>query len=112
MLLTEVMGAGFDEDDSVSLFSLLNKPTKNTSFDVSSACFGPITGMVDSYFDLHKDARGFLFDGFPVDRCTTPYFSTKRSDCVPLPLPGGPKRMRLNISLICLGVWTNIMYES
>ena len=21
--------------------------------------------MVDSYFDLHKDARGFLFDGYP-----------------------------------------------
>jgi hypothetical protein len=48
MLLTEVMGAGFDEDDSVSLFSLLNKPTKNTSFDVSSACFGPITGICGS----------------------------------------------------------------
>jgi hypothetical protein len=27
-LLTEVMGAGFDEDDSVSLFSLLNKAYK------------------------------------------------------------------------------------
>lgn len=24
-----------------------------------------VIGMVDSYFDLHKDARGFLFDGFP-----------------------------------------------
>ena len=24
-----------------------------------------VIGMVDSYFDLHKDAKGFLFDGFP-----------------------------------------------
>ena len=24
-----------------------------------------VIGMVDSYFDNHKDARGFLFDGFP-----------------------------------------------
>ena len=24
-----------------------------------------VIGMVDSYFDAHKDARGFLFDGFP-----------------------------------------------
>lgn len=24
-----------------------------------------VIGMVDSYFDKHKDARGFLFDGFP-----------------------------------------------
>jgi len=24
-----------------------------------------VIGMVDSYYDLHKDARGFLFDGFP-----------------------------------------------
>lgn len=24
-----------------------------------------VIGMVDSYFDQHKDARGFLFDGFP-----------------------------------------------
>jgi adenylate kinase len=24
-----------------------------------------VIGMVDSYFDLHKDATGFLFDGFP-----------------------------------------------
>lgn len=24
-----------------------------------------VIGMVDSYFDLHKEARGFLFDGFP-----------------------------------------------
>ena len=24
-----------------------------------------VIGMVDSYFDRHKDARGFLFDGFP-----------------------------------------------
>lgn len=24
-----------------------------------------VIGMVDSYFDLHKDARGFLFDGYP-----------------------------------------------
>jgi len=24
-----------------------------------------VIGMVDSYFDKHKDAKGFLFDGFP-----------------------------------------------
>ncbi len=24
-----------------------------------------VIGMVDSYFDLHKGAKGFLFDGFP-----------------------------------------------
>lgn len=24
-----------------------------------------VIGMVDSYFDHHKEARGFLFDGFP-----------------------------------------------
>ena len=24
-----------------------------------------VIGMVDSYFDQHKDAKGFLFDGFP-----------------------------------------------
>ena len=24
-----------------------------------------VIGMVDSYFDHHKDAKGFLFDGFP-----------------------------------------------
>lgn len=24
-----------------------------------------VIGMVDSYFDQHRDARGFLFDGFP-----------------------------------------------
>lgn len=24
-----------------------------------------VIGMVDSYFDKHKDANGFLFDGFP-----------------------------------------------
>lgn len=24
-----------------------------------------VIGMVDSYFDKHKEARGFLFDGFP-----------------------------------------------
>ena len=24
-----------------------------------------VIGMVDSYFDQHKDANGFLFDGFP-----------------------------------------------
>lgn len=24
-----------------------------------------VIGMVDSFFDLHKDAKGFLFDGFP-----------------------------------------------
>lgn len=24
-----------------------------------------VIGMVDSYFDRHKEARGFLFDGFP-----------------------------------------------
>lgn len=24
-----------------------------------------VIGMVDSYFDQHKEARGFLFDGFP-----------------------------------------------
>lgn len=24
-----------------------------------------VIGMVDSYFDLHKEAKGFLFDGFP-----------------------------------------------
>lgn len=24
-----------------------------------------VIGMVDAYFDKHKDARGFLFDGFP-----------------------------------------------
>lgn len=24
-----------------------------------------VIGMVDSYFDKHRDARGFLFDGFP-----------------------------------------------
>ncbi|MEQ1675114.1 MAG: adenylate kinase [Chitinophagaceae bacterium] len=24
-----------------------------------------VIGMVDSYFDLHKGARGFLFDGYP-----------------------------------------------
>jgi adenylate kinase len=24
-----------------------------------------VIGMVDSYFDKHKNARGFLFDGFP-----------------------------------------------
>lgn len=24
-----------------------------------------VIGMVDSYFDQHKDARGFLFDGYP-----------------------------------------------
>jgi adenylate kinase len=24
-----------------------------------------VIGMVDSYFDKHKDAHGFLFDGFP-----------------------------------------------
>ena len=24
-----------------------------------------VIGMVDSHFDKHKDARGFLFDGFP-----------------------------------------------
>ncbi|MBS1758990.1 MAG: adenylate kinase [Bacteroidetes bacterium] len=24
-----------------------------------------VIGMVDSYFDAHKDAKGFLFDGFP-----------------------------------------------
>lgn len=24
-----------------------------------------VIGMVDTYFDQHKDARGFLFDGFP-----------------------------------------------
>jgi adenylate kinase len=24
-----------------------------------------VIGMVDSYFEKHKDARGFLFDGFP-----------------------------------------------
>ncbi len=24
-----------------------------------------VIGMVDSYFDLHKDAPGFLFDGYP-----------------------------------------------
>lgn len=24
-----------------------------------------VIGMVDSYFDLHRDARGFLFDGYP-----------------------------------------------
>ncbi len=24
-----------------------------------------VIGMVDSYFDAHKEARGFLFDGFP-----------------------------------------------
>jgi adenylate kinase len=24
-----------------------------------------VIGMVDSYFELHKDAKGFLFDGFP-----------------------------------------------
>ena len=24
-----------------------------------------VIGMVDSYFDHHKDSRGFLFDGFP-----------------------------------------------
>lgn len=24
-----------------------------------------VIGMVDSYFDKHKDVRGFLFDGFP-----------------------------------------------
>jgi adenylate kinase len=24
-----------------------------------------VIGMVDSFFDKHKDARGFLFDGFP-----------------------------------------------
>jgi adenylate kinase len=24
-----------------------------------------VIGMVDSYFDQHKGARGFLFDGFP-----------------------------------------------
>ncbi len=24
-----------------------------------------VIGMVDSYFDHHRDARGFLFDGFP-----------------------------------------------
>ena len=24
-----------------------------------------VIGMVDSYFDKHKDAQGFLFDGFP-----------------------------------------------
>jgi adenylate kinase len=24
-----------------------------------------VIGMVDSYYDKHKDARGFLFDGFP-----------------------------------------------
>ena len=25
-----------------------------------------VIGMVDSYFDKHKDAKGFLFDGFPT----------------------------------------------
>lgn len=24
-----------------------------------------VIGMVDSYFDLHKEAKGFLFDGYP-----------------------------------------------
>jgi adenylate kinase len=24
-----------------------------------------VIGMVDSYFDKHKEAKGFLFDGFP-----------------------------------------------
>jgi len=24
-----------------------------------------VIGMVDSYFDKHKDAKGFMFDGFP-----------------------------------------------
>ena len=24
-----------------------------------------VIGMVDAYFDAHKDAKGFLFDGFP-----------------------------------------------
>src|SRR3990167_2583286 len=24
-----------------------------------------VIGMVDSFFELHKDAKGFLFDGFP-----------------------------------------------
>src|SRR5688572_912755 len=24
-----------------------------------------VIGMVDSYFDLHKEGKGFLFDGFP-----------------------------------------------
>lgn len=24
-----------------------------------------VIGMVDSYFDFHKEAKGFLFDGFP-----------------------------------------------
>src|SRR6185369_8436020 len=34
----------------------------------------------------------------PVDRWISLYFSTSFSDCVPFPLPGGPNRIKLNIS--------------
>src|SRR6185295_5548387 len=34
----------------------------------------------------------------PVDRWISLYFSTSLSDCVPFPLPGGPNRIKLNIS--------------
>src|SRR4029078_10331385 len=34
----------------------------------------------------------------PVDKWISLYFSTSLSDCVPFPLPGGPNRIKLNIS--------------
>jgi adenylate kinase len=76
-------GKGTQSDKLVEKYGLVHLSTGNllreeiaakTALGIQAAGFMDkgqlvpdevVIGMVDSYFDKHKDARGFLFDGFP-----------------------------------------------
>ncbi len=76
-------GKGTQSDKLVAKYNLVHLSTGNllreeiaakTLLGLKAAEFmdkgqlvpdGVVIGMVDSYFDKHKNANGFLFDGFP-----------------------------------------------
>ncbi len=76
-------GKGTQSDKIVEKYGLVHLSTGNllreeiaqqTSLGLKAKSFmdkgqlvpdAVVIGMVDSYFDRHKNARGFLFDGFP-----------------------------------------------
>jgi adenylate kinase len=76
-------GKGTQSDKLVAKYGLVHLSTGNllreeiagkTPLGVQAAAFMDkgqlvpdevVIGMVDSYFDKHKDTKGFLFDGFP-----------------------------------------------